>query len=211
MERKKSSEKHDVFQKQEDCFRRTANRDCKTVRPGNGNGRRQTNTSPETCERSCALPAATPGPDPPETILRIPASTSRRWNRRSRKAYIQQFMYETFDPMYYRRFDSSKLCLRALGDKFQHKSCIKIAFIFFEKQARCTIFMKQVVNILDARERIQQLLEERNWTIYRLSKESDLSQTTSSNIFKRNNEPSIPTLKMLKWICGAFCISISHF
>lgn len=71
--------------------------------------------------------------------------------------------------------------------------------------------MKQVVNILDARERIQQLLEERNWTIYRLSKESDLSQTTSSNIFKRNNEPSIPTLKMLKWICGAFCISISHF
>ena len=48
--------------------------------------------------------------------------------------------------------------------------------------------MKQVVNILDARERIQQLMQERNWTIYRLAKESGLSQTTISNIFKRNNE-----------------------
>jgi len=68
--------------------------------------------------------------------------------------------------------------------------------------------MKQVVNILDARERIQQLMEERNWTIYRLAKESGLSQTTISNIFKRNNEPSIPTLKR---ICDAFGISMSQF
>ena len=68
--------------------------------------------------------------------------------------------------------------------------------------------MKQVVNILDARERIQQLMQERNWTIYRLAKESGLSQTTISNIFKRNNEPSIPTLKRL---CGAFGITMSQF
>lgn len=68
--------------------------------------------------------------------------------------------------------------------------------------------MKQVVNILDARERIQQLMQERNCTIYRLAKESGLSQTTISNIFKRNNEPSIPTLKRL---CGAFGITMSQF
>lgn len=86
-------------------------------------------------------------------------------------------------------------------------TCIPFDF-FFEKHMRCTIFMKQVVNILDARERIQQLMEERNWTIYRLAKESGLSQTTISNIFKRNNEPSIPTLKR---ICDAFGISMSQF
>ena len=68
--------------------------------------------------------------------------------------------------------------------------------------------MKQVVNILEARERIQQLMQERNWSIYRLAKESGLSQTTISNIFKRNNEPSIPTLKRL---CGAFGITMSQF
>lgn len=68
--------------------------------------------------------------------------------------------------------------------------------------------MKQVVNILDARERIQQLMEERNWTIYRLAKESGLSQTTISNIFKRNNEPSIPTLRRL---CAAFGITMAQF
>ena len=68
--------------------------------------------------------------------------------------------------------------------------------------------MKQVVNILDARERIQQLMQERNWTIYRLAKESGLSQTTISNIIKRNNEPSIPTLKRQ---CGAFGITMSQF
>ena len=68
--------------------------------------------------------------------------------------------------------------------------------------------MKQVVNILDARERIQQLMQERNWTIYRLAKESGLSQTTISNIFKSNNEPSIPTLKRL---CDAFGITMSQF
>ena len=61
---------------------------------------------------------------------------------------------------------------------------------------------------MDARERIQQLMQERNWTIYRLAKEAGMSQTTVSNIFKRNNEPSIPTLRRL---CAAFGITMAQF
>ena len=48
--------------------------------------------------------------------------------------------------------------------------------------------------MFNAQQRIRQLMDERGWTIYRLAQESKLSQTTISNIFKRNNQPSIPTV-----------------
>lgn len=54
--------------------------------------------------------------------------------------------------------------------------------------------------MFNAQQRIRQLMDERGWTIYRLAQESKLSQTTISNIFKRNNQPSIPTVNA---ICGA--------
>ena len=44
--------------------------------------------------------------------------------------------------------------------------------------------------MFNAQNRIRQLMAERGWTIYRLAQESGLSQTTISNIFKRNNQPS---------------------
>lgn len=61
---------------------------------------------------------------------------------------------------------------------------------------------------MDARERIKQLMDQRGWTIYRLSKESGLAQTTISNIFKRNNDPSLQSVEA---ICRAFGISMSQF
>jgi len=70
------------------------------------------------------------------------------------------------------------------------------------------LIMKWVVITLDAQKRIRQLMEERDWTEYRLSKESGLSQTTISNLFRRNNSPSLPTLET---ICRAFDISLSQF
>lgn len=48
--------------------------------------------------------------------------------------------------------------------------------------------------MFNAQNRIRQLMVERGWTIYRLAQESGLSQTTISNIFKRNNQPSLPTV-----------------
>lgn len=57
-------------------------------------------------------------------------------------------------------------------------------------------------------QRISALLEERNWTIYRLSKESDVPYTSISNMFARNTEPTIHTLSK---ICDGFGISLSTF
>lgn len=56
--------------------------------------------------------------------------------------------------------------------------------------------------------RISTLLEERNWTIYRLSKESDIPYTSISNMFSRNTEPTIHTLSK---ICDGFGITLSSF
>ena len=61
---------------------------------------------------------------------------------------------------------------------------------------------------MDVNGRIRELLNERNWTEYKLAKESGLSQSTISNIFKRNTFPSISTLEL---ICKGFGISLSQF
>ena len=61
---------------------------------------------------------------------------------------------------------------------------------------------------MDTNERLQQLLKERGWSEYRLSKVSGLSESTIANIFKRNTIPSIVTLES---ICKAFGITLSQF
>lgn len=57
-------------------------------------------------------------------------------------------------------------------------------------------------------ERIRKLLDDRNWSMYKLSKLSGVSQSTLSNMFSRNNDPSISTLED---ICKAFGITLSQF
>ncbi len=61
---------------------------------------------------------------------------------------------------------------------------------------------------MDAKKRIRELMEERGWTEYRLAQESGLSQSTISNMFNRNNAPTLPTLEA---ICGAFGITLVQF
>lgn len=56
--------------------------------------------------------------------------------------------------------------------------------------------------------RLRQLLDERGWTEYRLSKNCGLSESTLANIFRRNTAPSITTLKA---ICNGFGITLSQF
>lgn len=61
---------------------------------------------------------------------------------------------------------------------------------------------------MDVKEHIKELMDERGWTAYRLSMEAGLSRSTITNIFKRNNAPTIPTLEA---ICKAFGLTLSQF
>ncbi|MDO4564668.1 MAG: helix-turn-helix transcriptional regulator [Clostridia bacterium] len=61
---------------------------------------------------------------------------------------------------------------------------------------------------MDTHKRLRQLLNERGWTEYRLSKECGLSESTLANIFRRNTMPSIATLEA---ICSGFGITLSQF
>lgn len=61
---------------------------------------------------------------------------------------------------------------------------------------------------MDVLGRIRQLMEEREWTLYRLSKESGVQQSTLGNLWRRNNVPSVYTLEQ---ICRAFGITLSEF
>lgn len=56
--------------------------------------------------------------------------------------------------------------------------------------------------------RIKQLRDERGWSNYRLAKEADISEGSLNNLFRLNNQPTIPTLEA---ICMGLDISLSQF
>jgi len=59
---------------------------------------------------------------------------------------------------------------------------------------------------MDVLKRLQYLLNKRGWTMYRLAKESGLSDKTIANIYRRGTMPSIPTLES---ICSAFGMTMN--
>ena len=61
---------------------------------------------------------------------------------------------------------------------------------------------------MDIQKRIRSLMGERQWTEYRLTKESGLPASTIANIFHRDTVPSIATIET---ICSAFGITLSQF
>lgn len=61
---------------------------------------------------------------------------------------------------------------------------------------------------MDIQKQIRRLMEERGWTDYRLAKEAHLSHSTITNMFHRNNAPTLPTLEAL---CKAFGITLAQF
>lgn len=61
---------------------------------------------------------------------------------------------------------------------------------------------------MDTNARIENLLKERNWSKYKLAKESGLSESTIINMFARNTVPSISSLEA---ICDALGITMSQF
>lgn len=61
---------------------------------------------------------------------------------------------------------------------------------------------------MDTQKRIKELMAERGWTDYRLAKEAGLSHSTVTNMFNRNNAPTLPTLEA---VCRAFGITLTQF
>lgn len=61
---------------------------------------------------------------------------------------------------------------------------------------------------MDIAEKIREFTNERNWTEYRLVKESGLPASTIANIFHRGTTPGIATLEI---ICKTFGITLSQF
>lgn len=61
---------------------------------------------------------------------------------------------------------------------------------------------------MDILKKLEELLKEKGWSRYRLSKESGLAEETLTNIFKRGTLPSLATLQA---ICNGFRITLSQF
>ena len=61
---------------------------------------------------------------------------------------------------------------------------------------------------MDIRKRLIKLQRQHGWSDYKIAKEAGLSPNTVSNIYRRGNTPSMPTLEAL---CKAFDITLSQF
>ena len=61
---------------------------------------------------------------------------------------------------------------------------------------------------MDVLKKINNMRLEKGWSVYRLSLESGISQSTLTNMFNRETLPSITTLEC---ICHAFGITMAEF
>lgn len=61
---------------------------------------------------------------------------------------------------------------------------------------------------MDTNKRIREMMDEREWSDYKLAQYAGLSQSTISNLFSRSNEPTISTLR---YICDAFGVTLAQF
>ena len=61
---------------------------------------------------------------------------------------------------------------------------------------------------MEVLEKIEKLRKEKGWSVTFLALESGLTQSTLNNLYSRNTEPKISTLRA---ICNAFGITLSDF
>lgn len=61
---------------------------------------------------------------------------------------------------------------------------------------------------MDVKQRIEDLLDEREWSLYKLAQEAGMSWSTLRNIMKKGTEPGISTLER---ICKALDITLAQF
>lgn len=73
---------------------------------------------------------------------------------------------------------------------------------FNYKKSEANIYEKDIID------RISDLCQERNWSYYKLAKESDIAYSTLNTLL---NKPNIPTIHTLVKICNGFGITLSQF
>lgn len=56
--------------------------------------------------------------------------------------------------------------------------------------------------------KIRKMMELRGFTVYQLAKESNIAYSSLNNLFQRNTEPTLPTLRK---ICAGLEISLPEF
>ena len=61
---------------------------------------------------------------------------------------------------------------------------------------------------MDAAARIRELMQEKGWSMYMLSRQAGLSSTTLQTIFSRGAAPSLSTIEA---VCGALGITLAQF
>ena len=61
---------------------------------------------------------------------------------------------------------------------------------------------------MDVIQKIEKLRAQRDWTIYKLSTESGVSQSTLATMYERNTPPKLDTLQC---ICEAFNLTLAQF
>ncbi len=61
---------------------------------------------------------------------------------------------------------------------------------------------------MDSIAKIEKLRKERGWTVYKLSLESGVTQSTLATMYQRNTPPKIETLQA---ICEAFGMTLAQF
>ena len=61
---------------------------------------------------------------------------------------------------------------------------------------------------MDILKRLNELQQQRGWSDYKIAKEAGLSPNTVSNVYRRNNIPSVTTLEAM---CKAFGITMAQF
>ncbi len=61
---------------------------------------------------------------------------------------------------------------------------------------------------MDVKKRMQELLDQRGWSMYRFSHEADVAWSTIRNVMKKDTEPMISTLEIF---CKGLGITLSQF
>ncbi len=61
---------------------------------------------------------------------------------------------------------------------------------------------------MDSIAKIEELRKERGWTVYKLSLESGVTQSTLATMYQRNTPPKLDTIQAL---CEAFGVTLAQF